>query len=166
MFKLLFIFFILIINFANSASYYSAATTPYKHIITMNIKINDNNISIDNRICFKCYKNKAKTDLVKRFKKIKCSNSKYDGYVFTAFCRATLIQSGSIYEKDVRGNLEKANIYGSNQAEMDPVFGIGETTFVFLSEEEFLLYKKYLENNFFITTEDFKEMLNKKSKNN
>ena len=166
MFKLLFIFFILIINFANSASYYSAATTPYKHIITMNIKINDNNISIDNRICFKCYKNKAKTDLVKKFKKIKCSNSKYDGYVFTAFCRATLIQSGSIYEKDVRGNLEKAHIYGSNQAEMDPVFGIGETSFVFLSEEEFLLYKKYLENNFFITTEDFKEILNKNSKNN
>ena len=152
-------FFLFFLMNSLIASFYASSKTSFRHIITMNIEIRNNNLFIKKKICFKCYKNKTNTDLEKKFKSIKCSNVKYDGKKYTAYCDTHFLGNGFLYQKSIKGNTEEAKISGISQYELDPDYGIGVTTFIFLNESEYLLYKKYLENNTFITSEEFKQKL-------
>ena len=60
------------------------------------------------------------------------------------------------YRKSIAGDIKEAKLTGLTQLELIEENNLGTVNFVFLNEDEYALYKKYLQDNFFIATQEFK----------
>ena len=151
------IFFILTFKHAYGDKFYSVSTNPQKHIFTLNIEIiNNKKINVTNEFCYKCYKKKSKIDLSKGFIKINCSNTRYDGEEFHTICNKFSVGGAAPYRKSIAGDIKEAKLTGLTQLELIEENNLGTVNFIFLNENEYALYKNYLQDNFFITTQEFK----------
>ena len=89
----------------------------------------------------------------KGFIKINCSNTKFDGKEYTAFCNKQSGAGGAApYSKSIQGDFNEAKLVGHNQLETLPANNFGTASFILLNENEYTLYKNYLKDNYFITT--------------
>lgn len=139
-------------------NFYSVSTNPQKHIFILKIEIIDKKkLNISNELCFKCYKKKSKINLINGFNKINCSNVKFDGENYSAVCNKEIVGLAAPYRKQIQGDFKEAKLEGFNQLETIPANNFGTASFTLLNENEYILYKNYIKDNYFITTKEYIE---------
>ena len=149
-------------NLKESENYYAVTTNEHGHIFKLELELLENNkLSISHFVCFRCLRFSNKINLDVGFVKTICKDNINQPNIFSTYCRSTKISTG-LYEKQIKGNLNKA-VMGGGNALHETEFPYGKAIFTFLDKKEFFEYKNFIENNLFITTTDFKSELKLKN---